>query len=240
MAVTIPMSDNSNNGNWQRWLPGELTQWETLQAKLESLDDEQEPSEQERLQEQARILDELKEQARQTGHEQGFAEGLSRGYEQGVEEGRQAGFEQGLQEVREQQQAIIGQWEALLTDFNHSLDGLDTVIASRLMQLSLTAAQHILGQPAVCDGTALLNQIREFIQQEPLLSGKPQLRVHPQNIPLVEQQLGEILKLHGWRLIADNKLHPGGCKVSTDDGDLDASLATRWHEMCRLAVSGEL
>ncbi|WP_099134816.1 flagellar assembly protein FliH [Xenorhabdus budapestensis] len=234
------MSDNSNNGNWQRWLPGELTQWETLQAKLESLDDEQEPSEQERLQEQARILDELKEQARQTGHEQGFAEGLSRGYEQGVEEGRQAGFEQGLQEVREQQQAIIGQWEALLTDFNHSLDGLDTVIASRLMQLSLTAAQHILGQPAVCDGTALLNQIREFIQQEPLLSGKPQLRVHPQNIPLVEQQLGEILKLHGWRLIADNKLHPGGCKVSTDDGDLDASLATRWHEMCRLAVSGEL
>ncbi|QTL38575.1 flagellar assembly protein FliH [Xenorhabdus budapestensis] len=234
------MSDNSNNGNWQRWLPGELTQWETLQAKLESLDDEQEPSEQERLQEQARILDELKEQARQTGHEQGFAEGLSRGYEQGVEEGRQAGFEQGLQEVREQQQAIIGQWEALLTDFKHSLDGLDTVIASRLMQLSLTAAQHILGQPAVCDGTALLNQIREFIQQEPLLSGKPQLRVHPQNIPLVEQQLGEILKLHGWRLIADNKLHPGGCKVSTDDGDLDASLATRWHEMCRLAVSGEL
>ncbi|CDL82190.1 Flagellar assembly protein fliH [Xenorhabdus cabanillasii JM26] len=240
MAVTIPMSDNSNNRNWQPWLPGELTQWETLQAKLESPDDEQELSEQERLQEQARILDELKKQACQTGHDQGFAEGQSRGYEQGTEEGRQAGFEQGLQEAREQQQAVIEQWKALLTDFNHSLDGLDTVIASRLMQLSLTAAHHILGQPAVCDGTALLNQIREFIQQEPLLSGKPQLRIHPQNIPLVEQQLGEILKLHGWRLIADNKLHPGGCKVSADDGDLDASLATRWHAMCRLAVSGEL
>ncbi|MEX0445932.1 flagellar assembly protein FliH [Xenorhabdus sp. SGI246] len=234
------MSDNSNNGNWQLWLPGELTQWETLQAKLEQVKLESLDDEQERLQEQARILDELKEQARQTGYEQGFSEGQSRGYEQGVEEGRQAGFEQGLQESREQQQAVTGQWKALLTDFNHSLDGLDTVIASRLMQLSLTAAQHILGQPAVCDGTALLNQIREFIQQEPLLSGKPQLRVHPQNIPLVEQQLGEILKLHGWRLIADNKLHPGGCKVSADDGDLDASLATRWHEMCRLAVSGEM
>ncbi|MBC8945358.1 flagellar assembly protein FliH [Xenorhabdus indica] len=234
------MSDNSNNGNWQLWLPGELTQWETLQAKLEQVKLESLDDEQERLQEQARILDELKEQARQTGHEQGFTEGQSRGYEQGIEEGRQAGFEQGLQEAREQQQAIIGQWKVLLIDFNHSLDGLDTVIASRLMQLSLTAAQHILGQPAVCDGTALLNQIREFIQQEPLLSGKPQLRVHPQNIPLVEQQLGEILKLHGWRLIADNQLHPGGCKVSADDGDLDASLATRWHEMCRLAVSGEL
>jgi flagellar assembly protein FliH len=243
-------SGNANDGNWQRWLPGELTSWETLQAKLEqhkqgrmtpeSLGDEAKTSEQDRLQEQARILDELKEQARRAGHEQGIAEGRSQGYEQGLEEGRQAGLAQGLQEASEQQQVITEQWKALLADFNHSLGGLDTVIASRLMQLSLTAAHHILGQPAICDGTALLNQIREFIQQEPMFSGKPQLRVHPQNIPLVEQQLGDLLALNGWRLIADNKLHPGGCKVSADEGDLDASLATRWQEMCRLAGSGEL
>ncbi|PHM26370.1 flagellar assembly protein FliH [Xenorhabdus ehlersii] len=234
------MSDKSNNGNWRPWQPGELTQWETLRAKLEPIDEEQQPSEQDRLLEQARILDELKEQARQAGHVQGFAEGQIQGYEQGVQEGRQAGLEQGLQEAKQQQQVITDQWKALLTDFSHSLDGLDTVIASRLMQLALTAAHHILGQPAVCDGTALLNQIREFIQQEPMFSGKPQLRIHPQNIPLVEQQLGEVLALHGWRLVADNKLHPGGCKVSADEGDMDASLATRWHEMCRLAAPGEL
>ncbi|MCG3461642.1 flagellar assembly protein FliH [Xenorhabdus bovienii] len=234
------MSDKSNKAIWQPWQPNELTQWETLRAKLEPMDNEPEPSEQDRLLVQARMLDALKEQARQTGHEQGLTAGQAQGYEQGIQEGRQAGLEQGLQEARQQQQIVVEQWKALLEDFSHSLDGLDTVIASRLMQLSLTAAHHILGQPAVCDGTALLNQIREFIQQEPMFSGKPQLRVHPQNIPLVEQQLGEVLALHGWRLIADNKLHPGGCKASADEGDLDASLATRWHEMCRLAASGEL
>ncbi|OTA21078.1 flagellar assembly protein H [Xenorhabdus beddingii] len=239
------MSDKPNNGSWQPWQPGELNLWETLRAKLEPIEavqqsSEQDPSEQDRRLEQARMLDELKEQARQAGLAQGFAEGQAQGYEQGIQEGRQAGLEQGLQESRQQQQGVIDQWKALLTDFSHSLDGLDTVIASRLMQLSLTAAHHILGQPAVCDGTALLNQIREFIQQEPMFSGKPQLRVHPQDVPLVEQQLGEILALHGWRLIADNKLHPGGCKVSADEGDMDASLATRWHEMCRLAAPGEL
>ncbi|CDG21700.1 Flagellar assembly protein fliH [Xenorhabdus poinarii G6] len=234
------MSDNANNRNWQPWLPGELTQWETLRAKLEPIDEEQAPSEQDRLLEQARKLDELKEQARQAGHAQGFAEGRTQGYEQGIQEGRQAGLEQGLQEAEQQQQIVIDQWKALLTEFSHSIDGLDTVIASRLMQLALTAAHHILGQPAVCDGTALLSQIREFIQQEPMFSGKPQLRIHPQNMPLVEQQLGDVLALHGWRLIADNKLHPGGCKITADEGDLDASLATRWQEMCRLAAPGEL
>ncbi len=114
------------------------------------------------------------------------------------------------------------------------------MIASRLMQLALTAAKQVLGQPPVCDGTALLAQIQQLIQQEPMFNGKPQLRVHPDDYPRVEQQLGVTLSLHGWRLLADGELHPGGCKVSAEEGDLDASLATRWHELCRLAAPGEV
>ncbi|MNE88082.1 Flagellar assembly protein FliH [compost metagenome] len=108
------------------------------------------------------------------------------------------------------------------------------------MQLALTAAKQVIGQAPVCDGTALLGQIQQLIQQEPMFSGKPQLRVHPDDYERVEQQLGVTLSLHGWRLLADGQLHPGGCKVSAEEGDLDASLATRWHELCRLAAPGEL
>ncbi|WP_312110614.1 FliH/SctL family protein, partial [Pantoea septica] len=50
---------------------------------------------------------------------------------------------------------------------------------------------------------------------------------------------GPTLDLHGWRLLADSTLHPGGCKLSAEDGDLDASVATRWQELCRLAAPGE-
>ncbi|WP_445493811.1 flagellar assembly protein FliH [Photorhabdus sp. SF281] len=234
------MSDKLNNAGWQPWKPNELTQWEKLHTKPEPTDDSLETSGHDEILEQASMLDNLKEQARQAGHEQGFAEGQAEGYETGYQTGLEAGLAQGLQDASQQQQPIIEQWQNMLADFRHSLEGLDTIIASRLMQLSLTAAKQVLGQPAICDGTALLNQIREFIQQEPMFSGKPQLRVHPQDIPMVEQQLGTTLSLHGWRLLADNKLHPGGCKISADEGDLDASLATRWHELCRLAAPGEL
>ncbi|MGV7960898.1 flagellar assembly protein FliH [Photorhabdus tasmaniensis] len=234
------MSDKLNNADWQPWKPNELTQWEKLRVKPEPADDSLETSEHDEILEQAAMLDNLKEQARQAGHEQGFTEGQAQGYDNGYQSGLEAGLEQGLKDASQQQQLITEQWQNMLADFRHSLEALDTIIASRLMQLSLTATKQILGQPAICDGTALLNQIREFIQQEPMFSGKPQLRVHPQDIPLVEQQLGTTLSLHGWRLLADNKLHPGGCKISADEGDLDASLATRWHELCRLAAPGEL
>ena len=54
----------------------------------------------------------------------------------------------------------------------------------------------------------------------------------------VEESLGATLSLHGWRLRGDPSLHHGGCKVSADEGDLDASVATRWQELCRLAAPG--
>ncbi|MDI5536248.1 FliH/SctL family protein, partial [Salmonella enterica subsp. enterica serovar Montevideo] len=38
----------------------------------------------------------------------------------------------------------------------------------------------------------------------------------------VEEMLGATLSLHGWRLRGDPTLHHGGCKVSADEGDLDA------------------
>lgn len=56
--------------------------------------------------------------------------------------------------------------------------------------------------------------------------------------PSLEQQLAQLQSLHGWRLRGDPTLHPGGCKVSADEGDLDASVATRWQELCRLAAPG--
>ncbi len=88
------------------------------------------------------------------------------------------------------------------------------------------------------DNTALIKQIQRLLQQEPLFSGKPQLRVHPDDLQRVEERLGATLNLHGWRLRGDPSLHPGGCKVSADEGDLDASVATRWQELCRLAAPG--
>jgi flagellar assembly protein FliH len=130
--------------------------------------------------------------------------------------------------------------QQLVSEFNHTLEALDSVIAARLMQLALEAARQVIGQAPHVDGTALLRQIQGMIQQEPMLSGKPTLRVHPDDLQRVEQTLGATLSLHGWRLMADSTIHPGGCKVSAEDGDLDASLATRWHELCRLAAPGEL
>ncbi|MBA0167930.1 flagellar assembly protein FliH [Pectobacterium sp. CFBP8739] len=241
------MSNGPKNLAWQPWKLNDLAE-PVSNPVLPSYQVNNEPElpDMERFTEESALsaaedeLASLRESTMQQARETGFAQGHQQGYDAGYQEGLAKGQQQGLQNALQQQQPIIEQMQNMVTEFQQTLDTLDSVIPARLMQLALTAAKQILGQPPVCDGNALLGQIQQLIQQEPMFSGKTQLRVHPSDLERVEQYLGPTLSLHGWRLLADSQLHPGGCKVSAEEGDLDASLATRWHELCRLAAPGEL
>ncbi|KHN53601.1 flagellar assembly protein FliH [Pectobacterium fontis] len=240
------MSNAPKNLAWQPWKLNDLAESVSKSVPADQVSDEPDVSERAFLAEEntfSTAEDELallRESTMQQARETGFAQGHQQGYDAGYQEGLAKGQQQGLQNALQQQQPIIEQMQQMVTEFQQTLDTLDSVIPARLMQLALTAAKQILGQPPVCDGNALLGQIQQLIQQEPMFSGKTQLRVHPSDLERVEQYLGPTLSLHGWRLLADSQLHPGGCKVSAEEGDLDASLATRWHELCRLAAPGEL
>ena len=180
----------------------------------------------------------LQLQAHEQGYNAGLAEGRQKGHEQGYQDGLAQGLEQGQTQARAQHAPIHARMQQLVSEFQNTLDALDSVIASRLMQMALEAARQVIGQTPIVDNAALIKQIQQLLQQEPLFSGKPQLRVHPDDLQRVEEMLGATLSLHGWRLRGDPTLHHGGCKVSADEGDLDASVATRWQELCRLAAPG--
>ena len=98
----------------------------------------------------------LRLQAEQQGQQLGYADGQQKGYEAGFQSGLEEGRQQGLLEAQQQQQPLTAHWQQLVTEFQHTLDALDSVIASRLMQLALTAAKQVLGQPPVYTATASL------------------------------------------------------------------------------------
>ena len=230
------MSDAFSARPWQRWQPDDLGR---LNAPEESEPLPETDAIYDAVDEQQQQLEHLQMQVRKEAQGQGYNEGFQKGSAEGQKAGYDAGFQQGLAEAQQQQAPLQARMQQLVTEFQHTLEALDSVIASRLMQLALEAARQVIGQATTVDGSALLRQIQQLLQQEPMFNGKPQLRVHPDDLQRIEQTLGPTLDLHGWRLLADSTLHPGGCKLSAEDGDLDASVATRWQELCRLAAPGE-
>ncbi|WES66650.1 flagellar assembly protein FliH [Superficieibacter sp. HKU1] len=224
---------------WKIWQPDSLFAPLTEAAPFE--DDQPAPLPQEEISPEQQLqqqLAQLQIQAHEQGYAAGMAEGRQAGHTQGYQEGLAQGLEQGQLQARQLQEPLHARMQQLVSEFQNTLDALDSVIASRLTQMALTAARQIIGEMPAVDNHGLMKQIQQLLQQEPLFSGKPQLRVHPDDLQRVEDVLGATLSLHGWRLRGDNTLHPGGCKVSADEGDLDASVATRWQELCRLAAPG--
>ena len=232
----------SNSLPWKIWTPDDLAPpSQTFEPMFQSESDGDEPDQaQESVPDLQQQLAQMQMQAHEQGHQLGYAEGQKIGVEEGRKTGFQQGLEQGLAEAKQQQAPVHARMQQLVSEFQYTLDALDSVIASRLMQMALEAARQVIGETKGIDNTALIKQIQSLLQQEPLFSGKPQLRVHPDDLSRVEEMLGATLSLHGWRLRGDPSLHQGGCKVSADEGDLDASVATRWQELCRLAAPGVL
>lgn len=229
------MSDAFNHLPWRPWSLNDLAP-SAMPVLPEPMDAESADDAQ--LQQAA--LNTLRSQAKQEAHRAGYAEGLKQGQQEGYQTGLLAGQEEGRRQALLEQQPAIAQLQMMVSEFQYTLDALDSVMAERLTQLALSAARQVLGQEPSGGADAMLRQVQRLMQQEAILTGKPQLRVHPSQMELVEKQLGATLKLHGWRLMPDETLHPGGCRVTSAEGELDASLATRWHELCRLAAPGDV
>lgn len=244
------MSDAFSSQPWQTWQPDNLTQSKVPLTTETSVPDASEHTDYtadidksppvDNAAEQQKQLLLLQKQTHEQAHQLGYTEGYQQGFTKGQQEGHEAGYQQGQNEGQLRIAAQETHLCQLVTAFQHALDALDYVIVARLTQLALEAARQVVGHAITTDNPALLSQIQHMIQQEPLFSGQIQLRVHPNDIPIVQQTLDATLNQHGWQLMADDTLHPGGCKVSAKEGELDASLATRWQTLCHLVAPGKL
>lgn len=118
---------------WQPWLPDEFILWPGLNPVINNQHVKSdaplvEPSENDVLA-QINQLDDLKAQAKEIGYQEGYAAGQQAGLTDGQQQGYQTGYQQGLadghqagaNEAKNEMAAITQQWQALLTEFRHSL-----------------------------------------------------------------------------------------------------------------------
>jgi flagellar assembly protein FliH len=184
-------------------------------------------------------LSRIRQQAEQKGFAQGLTRGQGEGKEQGYQEGlalgKKEGIEQGLAQVRAQQDETAGKIVHLFEAFRIALDNLDSVIPSRLVQLSLTAARSIIGKNIVYDNTILIEKIRQLLKEDALLSGDIKLWVSEEDRARVAEQLSPTLASLGWELLSDPDILPGGCRITSTEGEIDATVSTRWEELCHLS-----
>jgi flagellar assembly protein FliH len=153
----------------------------------------------------------LRETARADGQSAGFAAGFS--------EGRAEGLAAAAAEV-DHLRRIAAAMAAALTDLQD-----DT--ARALVNLAIGTARHVLREELTVRPEAVLGAVREAIDLAGAGNGAV-LQLNSADIGFVQRHLGEEVAASGLRLAEDARIEPGGCRLSTTNGSIDALLKTRW------------
>ncbi len=166
-----------------------------------------------------------------TGHAQGLAAGKEEGHKTGHEEGYAAGFEAGLASGRERGQHEIAQLHELANASAAALTAVDEEMGQALISLSIRIAEQVLRSTLDAQPEKILDLVRDITHLDTSKEAILKLRVHPDDLNLVDQYLQHDIGVSHWRLLADASIERGGCLAETVLGNIDATLQTRWERV---------
>lgn len=166
----------------------------------------------------------LRREARSAGEAEGRREGHAKGHAEGYAQGRTEGLAAGLAAAS----AHAEQLRALAASLPEALRRADSELADAVLTLALDVARQVVHRTLRAEPEWVLPLVQDLLQAEPALQGEPRLLLHPDDVALVKNSLGNELQAAGWQVRPDETMSRGSCRVQSATGEMDASLETRW------------
>lgn len=206
---------------WQSWRLGALTTRKTQSPRVhvDATDIEFEQQSELRV---------LREQAYQEAYSKGLAAGREAGHKEGYDQGYAEGQELAQQELQQHIETAVTPLQNLVKTFEEALSEVDTAVAEHLVHLALQAGRQLAGDALTEKPEAVLEIVRELLQQDETLYSPAIVHLHPDDLELVKSHMSADIERARWQLQADPRLTRGGCRVVSKAGELDASMETRW------------
>lgn len=151
-------------------------------------------------------------------------EARTQGYQQGYRDGLEA-LEAAKRQFAQQISAQMGQ---MLAAFDAQTEALDAQLADTLVQTAVTLARQVVRSEIAQRPDVIVQVAQDAIGAVILSARHLRLRLHPQDLPLVEAGAADLLRARGVLLQGDVTLQPGGCIVESDLGQVDARIEVRW------------
>ena len=164
---------------------------------------------------------------RQTARAEGLIAGQREGIAHGLKEGRETGRGQALDEQRNDLTAVVTTLTAACCEMNDRRREMEAGVLREVVDLALKIAARITKRQGELDPTLLERNLAESLK---LVIGMHRLRIaiHPVQLATLTDALPrlkmEFPTLDHVELIEDPLIAPGGCRLLTRQGQIDATL----------------
>jgi len=158
---------------------------------------------------------------------------------QAFEEGYEQGFKKGLQDgeakIREQVQRL----SKIANFLNKPLNELDESVTEQLTQLSISIARMLIRRELKTDPGQIVAVVKETMSALPVGIQNIRILMNPDDATLLREAMSLSAGEQPWEIIEDPILSRGGCKVTTDSSEVDASVEARLTGIIARIFGGE-
>ena len=100
-----------------------------------------------------------------------------------------------------------------------------------MLELALHLARGMVRTAFEVKPDLILPVVREAIDYLPNLQQPALLMLHPEDALIVKSGIGHELDKNGWRIVEDDSIARGGCRVDTASNQIDAQIGARWQRL---------
>ena len=161
-------------------------------------------------------LEEL-EAIRQDAYNEGFSAGEKDGFHAGQLKARQ--------EAEVALQARLKQLEVLMQHLMAPIAEQDQQLEQGVIALVSHLSQQVIRREMSIDSSQVRMVLREALKLLPMGAKNLRIHINPQDFELIKA----LRERHEeeWRILEDDALLPGGCRVESEHSRIDASIETR-------------
>lgn len=150
-------------------------------------------------------------------------------YNEGFSTGEKDGFHAGQLKAKQEADVVltgkVAVLEQLMTQLFAPIAEQDQQLERALVQLVSQMSREVIRRELLADSSQLTQVLREALKLLPMGAGNVRIHINPQDFELVKA----LRERHeeNWRILEDEQLQPGGCRVESEHSLIDASIETR-------------
>lgn len=150
-------------------------------------------------------------------------------YNEGFSTGEKDGFHAGQLKAKQEGDAALAlKQESLEQLMQHLFDPIaeqDQALEQGMIHLVSVIARQVVQRELSTDSSQIRHVLREALKLLPMGASNIRIHVNPQDFTAIKA----LRERHeeSWRILEDDALLPGGCRVETEHSRIDASIETR-------------
>ncbi len=156
-------------------------------------------------------------------------------FDEAWREGHAKGIAAGQSEVEKR----AARYDELLHAMTSPFEQLDATVEAQLVELAIVVVRQLFRREIKVDPSHVIGVVREAIQLLPIASRAVQVHLHPDDAALVRETLSPGEGEPAWSIVEDPLVTHGGCRITTENSQIDATTEARLHAVIQAAFGDE-